>query len=108
MRIRSGQLVYKVRDVTGRWIKKVEYPNVTWTESEAEAHIFRKLHHLRAEMSTGVLNPSNLQELLDGLPPEAVEVVEYELTIKKKRKHRLTEISKFYSNSGTEDQDVTG
>ena len=108
MRIRNGQLVYKVRDITGRWVKKVEYPNVAWTENEAEAHIFRKLHHLQAEMMHGILNKKKRDELLDGLPEEVLEVVEYEIRMKKTRKHRLTDISKFYSDRKAEDEDVKG
>lgn len=97
MRIKTGQKIYKVRSVDGRWIKKGVYPNAEWTESEEAAHVFKKLHHLRSELQTGVLSPDKLTELLDGLPPEALQVVEYELKIHQTgRKHRLTEITRFY------------
>lgn len=98
MRIKTGQRIYKVRSVDGRWLKKTAYPNVEWTESEAEAHIFRKLHHLVQDLRKGVLVPEKLEVLLDGLPPEALQIVEFEITVYQTgRKHRLTEILKFYS-----------
>ncbi len=101
MRMRTGQLIYKVRSVDGLWLKKVTFPDAEWTESEEEAHIFRKLHHLRAEMKTGILAPVKLDKLLGGLPPEALQVVEFRLTVHQTgRKHRLTEVMKFYSEEG--------
>lgn len=97
MRLRSGQKLYKVRDVTGRWIKKVEYPNADWTEDQNEAQVWKKLHALRAEFVSGCLRPEKLEVLLAGLPPEAVEVVEFEIEIKRTgRKHRITEMTRFY------------
>jgi hypothetical protein len=105
MRLRNGQKLYKVKDVTGRWIKKVEYPNADWTESEQEAQIWKKLHALRAEFHSGCLRPEKLEVLLGGLPPEAVEIVEYEIEVKRTgRKHRITEIGRFYEKGKPDGQ----
>lgn len=88
--------MYKVQGPDGLWVQKREVGKFHWVKNEEVATFWKKLSHLKNAIKQGVLFPS--RGMIDGLPLEALKVVEFEVTIQRTRKkHRLTELDKFYT-----------
>jgi len=96
VRIKTGQRMYRVRSPDGWWLQKVSNSELCWTEHENEGLVFKKLSHLRKALRQGALVSEKLEQFLDGLPTEAVKVIEYQVTFERTgRKSRLTELENF-------------
>ena len=101
MRIETGQRMYRVRGPDGLWVKKLGPGVFGWVENEHASMIWKKLHHLKRDMEH-IMS----EKYLEGLPAEAMHVVEFEVTIQRtRRKHRLTEIDRFYEPDQEEEFD---
>jgi hypothetical protein len=95
VRIKTGQKMYKVQGPDGLWVQKREYGSFSWVKNEETATFWKKLSHLKNALKQGVLFPQ--KGLIDGLPLEALKVVEFVVTVQRtRRRHRLTELDKFY------------
>ena len=95
MTIKTGQLIYRVRGPDGLWLQKTGgVVPAKWVQDEHSGTYWRKLHHLKAALSEGVLTREDVTE---GVPHAAFKVYEYEVTIERTgRKNRLTELVRFH------------
>lgn len=87
--------MYKVQGPDGLWVQKREVGSFCWVKNEEVATFWKKLSHLKNALKQGVLFPK--RGLIDGLPLEALKVVEFVVAVNRTgKKHRLTELDKFY------------
>lgn len=95
MTIKTGQRVYRVRNLEGKWARKTgTIVKIDWVDQEHAGTFWRKLHHLKASLKDGVFSK---EENLDGVPLATFQVYEYEVTIERTgRKRRLSELERFH------------